>query len=110
MLYAALDASTLIELKHLEAAIAFVDYCERCAQWIFQERTGDKTADKIIWNLERRPGGMTRYEIRRDIFSDHCHETTLNMALSLLVNADLVEVGHEKGRNYKPVERWKIKN
>src|SRR5262249_50090962 len=34
MLYTVLDASTIIELKHLQAALGFVDYCERCAQWI----------------------------------------------------------------------------
>lgn len=109
MLYAVLDASTLIELKHLQAALAFVDYCERCAQWIFQERTGNKTADKILWNLERRPAGMIRSEIQREVFSNHCSETTLNMALSLLVNMDLTEVSHERGSNNKTVERWKTK-
>jgi hypothetical protein len=110
MLYAALDASVLIRSEHLKAAIAFVAYCERSAQWIFQERTGDKVADKIIWNLERRPNGMTRGEIQRDLFSNHCHETTLNMALSVLVSSNLIELSHEKGRNNKAVERWKIKD
>ena len=110
MLYTVLDASTVIELKHLQAALAFVDYCERCAQWIFQQRTGNKHADKILWNLERRPeNGMTRSEIQREVFSNHCSETTLNMALSQLVNADLTEVSHERGNNNKTVERWKIK-
>jgi hypothetical protein len=110
MLYTALDGSLLIEPKHLKAAIAFVDYCERSAQWIFGERTGDKVADKILWNLERRPAGLTRNEIRREIFSNHCHETTLNMALSLLVTSNLIELSHERANNNKAVERWKMKS
>ena len=109
MLYAVLDASTLIEPRHVEAAIAFVDYCERCAQWIFQERTGNKAADKILWNLERRPAGMTRNEIQHEVFSNHCSETTLNMALSQLVDMNLVDISHERASNNKKVERWKAK-
>jgi hypothetical protein len=52
---------------------------------------------------------MTRSEIQREVFSNHCSETTLNMALSQPVNADLIEVNHERGNNNKTVERWKIK-
>ncbi len=109
MLYAVLEGTTVLESQHLEAARAFVGYCERCAQWIFQERTGNKVADKIIWNLERRPEGMTRTEIRVELFAKHCSETTLNMALSDLVNADLIEISYERGRNNKMVEHWKMK-
>jgi hypothetical protein len=109
MLYAALDGVTLIRPEHLKAALAFVDYCERCAQWIFQERTGNKIADKILWNLERRSQGMTRQEIQHETFSNHCNETTLNMALSQLVNAGLIEVSYERAGNNKKIERWKMK-
>jgi hypothetical protein len=51
MLFAILDHSTLTEPKHLQAAIAVWDYCERSAQWAFGEKTGNKMVDRIYWAL-----------------------------------------------------------
>ena len=43
-LYAMLDNVIGMEPEHLTAARAVVDYSERSARWIFQEKTGDKDA------------------------------------------------------------------
>src|SRR5450432_2600811 len=47
MHFTVLDGSALMEPLHLKAAIAFWQYCERSASWIFGQKTGDKAADKI---------------------------------------------------------------
>jgi len=71
MLLAVLDNSTLMESKHLEAAIAFWRYCERSAIWAFGEKTGNKVADKIYRALQREPKGMTRNQIRMEVLNKH---------------------------------------
>ena len=48
MLYAVLDKSSLITEEHLKAAIAFWNYAAAAAKWIFGQKTGDPTADKLF--------------------------------------------------------------
>jgi hypothetical protein len=111
MLYTALDCSTLMEPKHLRAAIAFWDYCERSAKWIFAEKTGNKIADKILWELRREAGGILRDDISRKILSSNCPAVYLEMAFSLLVQLGLVRVQHERSKTRKkPAQRWFANN
>jgi hypothetical protein len=108
MAYTVLDDVTLMQPKHLEAAIAFWDYSQRSAQWAFGEKTGNKTADRIFWALERSPQGMTKSQIQEDVFARNCSKVTLDAALTALVDAGLasfaIEPNKKGGR--KPVERW----
>ena len=53
LVYAVLDKSKLIELPHVEAALAVWDYCERSAKHIFGEMLGDHAADTILDGLKR---------------------------------------------------------
>jgi hypothetical protein len=72
MIYAVLDASSIILPDHLKAAIAFWRYCERSAMWIFGEKTGNKDADQIFWALQRESkGSMARSEIQLNVFNNH---------------------------------------
>jgi hypothetical protein len=59
MAFCVLDGETAMRSEHLLAAIPIVEYSERSAQWIFGEKIGDKEADKIFWELDRRPEGMS---------------------------------------------------
>jgi hypothetical protein len=68
-IYAIIDGSTTIELKHQLAAEAVVDYCERSAKWAFGAKTGKKTVDRIISELARRPQGLSIIELRESVFS-----------------------------------------
>ena len=107
MLYTVLDNSTLIEPKHLNAAIAFWKYCERSATWIFGEKTGNKDADQIYWALQREPkGSMTRTEISLNVFNNHSSRTRLDSAFSALVDANLASMTLERVKGKRPVERW----
>ncbi len=56
-LYAVLDCSPLIQLVHLEAALALWEYCERSAEYVFGDSMGDPTADDIPFRFTRKPGG-----------------------------------------------------
>src|SRR5271166_2368758 len=108
MLYAVLDNSTLMEPQHLQAAIAFWEYCKRSAQWAFGENTGNKNADKIYWALQREPKGMTRTQIRLEVFDNHAPKTMLDLAFSDLVSASLAysKNEHDIIKADKPIQRW----
>jgi hypothetical protein len=107
MIYTILDRSTLMERKHLDAAIAFWEYCVRSARWIFRENTGNKLADRIFWKLRRRPAGLTREEIVTDVCSKNYSKTVIDQALSELATADLAFMVHERTETAKkPTQRW----
>jgi hypothetical protein len=65
MLYALLDQSNVIELPHLEAALAVVKYCEASARWAFGASLGDKTADELLAALRHvKPAGLSATDIQ----------------------------------------------
>ena len=107
MLYAVLDNSSLLEPKHLAAATAFWKYCVRSAQWAFGQKTGDKHADKLCWALQHEPQGMTKTEIREQVFGRNHTLTDIDKYLSFLVDADLAFMRLERTQTVKkPIERW----
>ena len=90
LVYALFDKSTTIEPPHLKAALALWDYCERSAAFIFGNRLGDRDAEKILEALQAAPEGLTRSEIRRQVFSDHKPAALVNAKLTLLLRTRLV--------------------
>lgn len=62
-IYALLDKSIKIRVVHLKAAVAVWDYVRASTEYIFQGRSGDPLANKIIEALSGKPEGMTRTDI-----------------------------------------------
>jgi hypothetical protein len=106
MLFTVLDGSSLMQPQHLKAAIAFWQYCERSACWIFGEKTGNKNADKIHWALQREPKGITRTKLALEVFNNHISKTNMDIAFGTLVDADLAYFKSERVNGDKPVQRW----
>jgi Protein of unknown function (DUF3987) len=107
MIYAVLDASSIILPEHLQAAIAFWRYCERSAMWIFGEKTGNKDADQIFWALQRESkGNMTRSEISLNVFNNHVSKQKLDQAFSILVDSELATMKLERCKGKRPTEIW----
>ena len=104
--YALLDRSPLIQAKHLMAALALWDYCERCVRFIFGDSLGDDVADEILSALRSCKGkGMTRTEIA-NYFGRHHTTGRIARALGILQRFGMVEfrtVGDTGGR---PAECW----
>jgi hypothetical protein len=46
LVYALLDCSDEIQPAHLEAALAVWEYCQRTAEWIFSNLSGNSIADR----------------------------------------------------------------
>jgi uncharacterized membrane protein (UPF0136 family) len=51
LVYACLDQSRVIEVIHVEAALAVTDYAMASATWVFPETTGDIRADFVLRHL-----------------------------------------------------------
>jgi hypothetical protein len=107
MKYAILDRTTLMEPRHLEAAMAVWDYCQRSAQWVFGEKTGNKMADKIYWALERAPQGLTKQEIADSVFGRNYTKINLDAALACLLAAKLASFTVDRlKKGGRKAQRW----
>jgi len=106
MIYAALDCSLEIKTEHLSAAIAFWQYCQRSASWALGQQTGSKIADRILWALRHESCGMTRTDIREEVFNRNCTNTVLDIAFEALLNAKLAYVKHEPMPGKRTMQRW----
>lgn len=62
-IYALQDKSDLVKFLHLRAAVALWDYVDDSIDYIFQGRTGDPLAEKIIEALSKKPDGVSRADI-----------------------------------------------
>jgi hypothetical protein len=104
LIYALLDASSVIRRKHLEAALAVCRYCAASAAFIFGHSTGDQVADEVREALRNCQEGMTRTEIR-DHFNRNKSSDEISHALSLLQTHGLAHCETEPtgGRS---AERW----
>jgi hypothetical protein len=85
ILYALLDCSAEIRLKHLNAALALWQYAEDSAAYIFGDTVGDETADPILRALTLAgAAGLTKEQLLVDVFQRHIKAAELNRALALL--------------------------
>jgi hypothetical protein len=105
MIYALLDATTVINSDHLEAALATWEYCDASASIVFGDATGDPLTDTLMAEL-RAAGehGLTRTAINQ-ILSGHQSSERIDAALAALLEAAKVrcETTATKGR---PVATW----
>jgi Protein of unknown function (DUF3987) len=66
-IYALLDKSDVVDIVHLQAALAVWQYAENTARRIFGGKSQTKNAQKLIIALRQSVNGMTRTQIR-DLF------------------------------------------
>jgi hypothetical protein len=104
MIYALLDCSSIIRSKHLHAALAFWEYVEASARFIFGEALGDPLADEILRALRRSEKGMTRTEIS-NLFQRHRSSTQIARALGVLARHGRA-VCRQDRTDGRPDERW----
>jgi hypothetical protein len=103
-IYALLDQSLTIRAKHLCAALAVWDYCDRSALYIFGDASGDPVADTILRVLRSTLDGLTRTAIR-DLLGRHEKENRIAQALAKLAEAGKARcVKIDTGG--RPAETW----
>jgi hypothetical protein len=105
-LYALLDCSPVVRVEHLKAALAVWRYCEDSARWIFETKTGNWRADRILAALKvTGEKGKTKEQIRRDEFNGHITSFELDEALRLLFHSRLAD-RKEEDTGGRRAERW----
>jgi hypothetical protein len=70
--------------------LALWDYGQRSAAFIFGNAIGDKAAEAILNRLRASPDGMTRGEIRRQVFGDNKSAEFVGAKLTMLVADRLI--------------------
>ncbi len=104
--YAVLDCSKLIRVRHLKAALEVWRYCEDSARYIFGEALGDPTADEILRRLRESEEGLSRDQLR-ELFSHNKSSEEIDRALAVLEEYGLANMRKERsGGRGRPVERW----
>ena len=105
MLYALLDRSLVIRADHLRSALALWDYAERSAAFIFGDSLGDPDADRLLEALRSAPDGLTRNEIREQVFQRNKPSEIIARLLARLSAAGLAHSRMEETGGRK-AERW----
>jgi hypothetical protein len=104
LLYALLDRSEEIRARHLLAALALWDYCDRSVRAVFGDSLGDPVADELLRLLRSCPKGLTRTDIR-DYFQRNASADRIGRALGLLLQHKLARREEERTEG-RPRERW----
>lgn len=87
--YALLDESTVIDVQHLNAALALYRYIHASAQHIFGAMLGDDVADAILIELRAvHPQVLDRKQMHA-LFSRHKTSAQLSAAIKYLISHDL---------------------
>jgi hypothetical protein len=100
-----LDGSNIVELPHLQAAVAVWDYAEASARYIFGDATGDHVADRILGVLRANPDGASRTDIY-NYFGRNVPSSRLGQALDLLLQNKKATMRFEETEG-RSTELWK---
>ena len=106
LLYALLDSANAIRPEHLQAALAFWEYCERSIEHIFGGVTGDMDGQRILNALADGPKAIT--DLYR-LFGNHRERDWLQAKMQMLVRAGKVVGTVKQGDRKESVAAWALK-
>ena len=104
LVYALLDAETVIRVPHLKAALALWDYMEASTRRIFGGLLGLGMADIILAALRERPRTETELSA---LFSRHKSSAEIQAVLSMLEQAGQIR-RHVIETGGRPAIRWEF--
>jgi hypothetical protein len=96
--YALLDGSAVVDLPHLEAALAVWRYCEASAYAIFGDLLGDPVADRLLDELRQAGSDGLDGAAQHAVFARKVSATRLAQARTLLEGKGLISTTSEKTR------------
>jgi hypothetical protein len=105
LIYAVLDGRSLVDVEHLEAALAVWSYAAASAAYVFGDSTGDTVADRILRALRLSAAGLTRTQIR-ELVGGRAPEQRIDVALAVLERYGLAAMTVEPETGGRPAERW----
>jgi len=109
-IYALLDCSIFIRAEHLRAGLAFWDYCEQSARFLFGDgETGNSPLAKLLEAIRAaEEAGLTSSQIQRRVFKSHWKAARIKPLLASLVRSGLVRVvTSTPDGGGKPATIWK---
>lgn len=107
LLYALLDSANAIRPEHLQAALAFWEYCERSITHIFGGASGDADRERILVALTDGPKTVT--ELRR-VFSNNRDGEWIKAKMAMLVRAAVVVETFKEGERKNSIPAWALKS
>ncbi|MBT9098765.1 DUF3987 domain-containing protein [Methylovulum psychrotolerans] len=120
MLFALTNKTHVIEPKHLQAALAWVNYAINTVKYVFADqavsplvRENRTHADKILLFLSDRPEGAGLWELNNDCFKKHLSSDKIQKALGYLLSENpptIEQIEAKKGVNGRPKKAYRIKN
>jgi hypothetical protein len=96
--YALLDGKNVVELEHLEAALALWQYAEDSAKYIFGGKMMNPVAQKILDALMSASENRLSFTEIHKLLGRHVRKAELEAAINELVASGKVEVDKEKTR------------
>ncbi|MCX6628585.1 MAG: DUF3987 domain-containing protein, partial [Candidatus Solibacter sp.] len=107
-LYALLDGERFVREEHLRAALEVWRYCLDSARFLFGASLGDPVAETILKELRRRgSGGITRNEIRKELFGQNKSSEAIGHALQSLQSGGRARCQKDPCEGVgRPTERW----
>lgn len=106
LIYALADCSAVIDVPHLLAGLAVIEYAQASAEYIFGDSLGDPVADELLVALRRAgDAGLTRTDVR-DLFKRHQRAERVTAALDLLASRGLARMTEEQTGG-RPTEVWR---
>lgn len=103
LIYALLECCQDIKLRHIEAAVAVWEYCERSVLFIWQNAPGNSLASKILTFL-KEGGPKTRSELSA-FLGRNTKKVRIDEALGIL-EANLLAHRNEEPTGGRSAERW----
>jgi hypothetical protein len=104
LIYAALDCSNSIDVPHLRAALAVMDYAADSVLYLFGDATGNDVADRILAEL-REAGDLTRTDISK-LFSGNVKAQRITTALEQLEALNLAAPRTEADTGGRAATVW----
>ena len=116
MLFALTDCTSTVEVRHLNAALAWIRYSVETVKFVFGSAADEAavaevndTAEKIVAFITSKKR-VTRTEITRDCFKGNVHKTQIDDALSELLTANpaRIFVQEERPERGKPTKFYTL--
>lgn len=102
VLLAALNGSDVITVEVVQAAYEIVAYSERTARWLFDGPAENALAmeQKQLFDFIKAAGtdGVSRTEIRRDLYQDHKSKSAIDALLNPLIKTGSITYSEIPGR------------
>ncbi len=91
VVFAVLSRCFYIDLCHLEAALAFWNYCDQTAAHLFGSPKVDGNLAKLVEYLQKTPRWSTRRDVRRQVFRDKLRPDEVDKLLLLAQSSGSVK-------------------